>query len=67
MEASDQLHALAALSPGKEPPYPLNRRLYGTQNRSERFRHEISLLPLAGIKPLFLGSPASTEVIIFNP
>jgi hypothetical protein len=66
MEVSDQLHASAALSPGKETPYPLNRRLYGTQNCPESFRHEISLLPLEGIEPLFLRSPASIEVTIFN-
>jgi hypothetical protein len=26
----------AALTPGKEPPYPLDRRLGGPQSRSER-------------------------------
>jgi hypothetical protein len=29
MEASGQLHALAALHMGKEPPIPLDRRLGG--------------------------------------
>jgi len=29
MEVSDGLHAPAALPPGKEPPYPLDRKLGG--------------------------------------
>jgi len=33
MEMSDQLHDPAPLSPGKEPCYPLDRRLGGAQNR----------------------------------
>jgi hypothetical protein len=36
-----QLHAPAALPPGKKPRYPLDRRLGGPQSRSER-REEIS-------------------------
>jgi len=36
MEVSDQLHAPAALPPGKNPRYPLDRRLGGTQSRSGR-------------------------------
>jgi hypothetical protein len=37
---SGQLHAPAALSPGKEPPYPLDRRLSGPQSRSGRLGEE---------------------------
>jgi hypothetical protein len=37
MQASGQLHAPAALPPGKEPWYPLNRRLGGPQSRSGCF------------------------------
>jgi hypothetical protein len=33
---SVQIHALAALFPGKELRYPLNRRLGGLQSRSGR-------------------------------
>jgi hypothetical protein len=33
MEVSGQLHAPAALPPGKEPWYPLYRRLGGPQSR----------------------------------
>jgi hypothetical protein len=34
MEVSGQLHVPAALSPRKEPRYPLSRRLAGPQNQS---------------------------------
>jgi hypothetical protein len=34
MEVSSELHAPATLSPGKEPRYPLDRRLGGPQSRS---------------------------------
>jgi hypothetical protein len=34
MEVSGQLHAPAALPPGKSPWYPLDRRLGGPQSRS---------------------------------
>jgi len=36
MEVIGQLHALAALHPGKEPWYPLDSRLCGPQRRSGR-------------------------------
>jgi hypothetical protein len=36
MEVSGQLHAPAALPPGKETLYPLDMRLGGSQNRSGR-------------------------------
>jgi hypothetical protein len=36
MEMSGQLHAPAALHPGKSPWYPLDGRLGGPNNRSER-------------------------------
>jgi len=34
MEVSEQIHAPAALAPGKEPPVPLDRRLGGPQSQS---------------------------------
>jgi hypothetical protein len=37
MELSGQLHAPAALPPGKEPWYPLDKRLGGPQSPSGRF------------------------------
>jgi hypothetical protein len=37
MEVSGQLHALAALPPGKSPRYPFYRRLGGPQSRSGRY------------------------------
>jgi hypothetical protein len=36
MEVGGQFHAPAALPPGKEPRYPLDRRLGGPQSRSGR-------------------------------
>jgi hypothetical protein len=36
MEVSGQLHAPAALPPGKDPQYALDRRLGGPQSRSGR-------------------------------
>jgi hypothetical protein len=46
--ASGQLHAPATLAPGKQPWYPLDRRLGGPQNRSEH------LWTVPGIEPQFL-------------
>jgi hypothetical protein len=45
MEVSGQLHALAALSPGKEPMVPLDRRLGGPQSRSGRGGEEKNSQP----------------------
>jgi hypothetical protein len=46
LEVSGQLHAPAALLPGKEPPhYPLDRRLGGPQSRSGRRGEEKILDP----------------------
>jgi hypothetical protein len=51
MEMSGQLHAPAALLPGKEPSYPLDRRLGGPQNRSGRGCEEKNFQPLLGLEP----------------
>jgi hypothetical protein len=51
MEVSGQLHAPAALPPGKEPQVPLDRRLDGPQRRSgRRCRREKFTAP-PGIEP----------------
>jgi len=53
MEFSSQLHAPAALTPGKEPPkHTLYRRLVGTQNQSGRDGEEKTSQPLPGIESL---------------
>jgi hypothetical protein len=44
MEVSGQLHTPAALPPGKETRYPLDRRLSGLQSRSGRGGEERDLL-----------------------
>jgi hypothetical protein len=50
MEVSGQLHAPAALLPGKEPCYPLDRGLGGPQSQSERGSEEKNYQPLLGIE-----------------
>jgi hypothetical protein len=50
MELSGQIHAPAALPPGKDPRYALDRRLGGTQNRSGRGEEKYPQL-LRGLEP----------------
>jgi hypothetical protein len=58
MEVSDQLHAPAALPPGKELLVRIGRKLDGSQGRSERHGGQ-KILPLPGIETLAVqpGSP----------
>jgi hypothetical protein len=51
VEVSGQLHAPAAFPPGKEPWYPLDRRLGGLQSRSGRGGEEKIPQPPPGIEP----------------
>jgi hypothetical protein len=52
MEVSGQLHAPAALPPGKAPSwYPLDRKLGGPQNRSGRGGEEKNSQPPPEIEP----------------
>jgi hypothetical protein len=51
MEVSSQLHAPAALLPGKEPLYPLDARLGGPQSRSGHGGEEKNSQPPPGIDP----------------
>jgi hypothetical protein len=53
-------HAPAALPPGKEPRYPLDRRVGGPQDRSGRCGEENNL-SLLGIEP---GSSSPYPVAI---
>ena len=39
----------------KDPRYPFNRTMSGTQNRSKRYGEEGSLVALPGIEPRFLS------------
>jgi len=50
MEVGGQLRALAALSQGKSPLYPLVRRLGGPESRSGRSGGKITLLSVPGIE-----------------
>jgi hypothetical protein len=45
LEVSGELHAPAALPPGEEPRYPLDRRLGGPQSRPGRHEEEKILDP----------------------
>jgi hypothetical protein len=56
---SGQLHAQAALPPGKESQYPLDRRLGRPQSRSERHEVKILLPPRLDLRPL--GRPARSQ------
>jgi hypothetical protein len=51
MELSDQIHAPAALPPGKELQVPLDRRLSGPQSRSGRCGAEKNLAPAENRTP----------------
>jgi hypothetical protein len=46
MEVSGKLHAPVALSPGKNPCYPLDRRLGGPQSRSGLTLNRVSVCEL---------------------
>jgi hypothetical protein len=54
MGVSGQLHAPAALSPGKSPWYPLDRRLHGPQSQFGCGGEEKNSQPLPGLKPLII-------------
>jgi hypothetical protein len=52
MEVSDQFHAPVAISPGKEPRYPPDRRLGGTRRLSERGAKEKKIpAPVGNLTP----------------
>jgi len=51
MEVSGQFHAPTALPPGKEPLYPLCRRLSGPQSRSGHGGEEKNSQSLMGLEP----------------
>jgi hypothetical protein len=55
---SDQLHAPAALPQGKNPWYPLDRRLGGHQSRSEHGGEEKNFQPLPGFEPPLIQAVA---------
>jgi hypothetical protein len=64
MEGSGQLYAPAALPPGKEPRYPLDRRLGGPQSRSGHGGEEKNSQLPPGIEPCNPGRPAPILVAI---
>jgi hypothetical protein len=61
---SGQRHAPAALYPrGKDPRYPLDRKLGGPQSRSWHGGYRKNPLPLPGIEPLLSGRPARSQTL----
>jgi hypothetical protein len=60
---SGQLHATAALPPGKEPRYPLDRGLGGPQSRSGPHGEVIILDPTGTRTPTSQSSKFGTPVI----
>jgi hypothetical protein len=61
---SGQRHAPAALYPrGKDPRYPLYRRLGGPQSRFEHRGYRKNPLPLPGIEPRSPGRPARSQTL----
>jgi hypothetical protein len=51
MEVIGQIHAPAALLPGKNPRYPLDRRLGEPQSRFRHGGEEKNSQPPSGIEP----------------
>jgi hypothetical protein len=51
MEVSGQLHTPAGSPPGKEPRYPLHKRLSEPQSRSGHRGDEDDISPLPEIEP----------------
>jgi hypothetical protein len=63
MELSGHCHA-SVDPPRNVPSCPLNGCLSGDQNRSLRFGKGRNFFPLTGIKPRFLGRPATDQAIL---
>jgi hypothetical protein len=61
MEMSSQLHAPAALPSEKEPPYPLDTRLGGSQSWYGRDVEEKNSQPTPGIEPQSSDRPACSQ------
>jgi hypothetical protein len=64
MEVSGQFHASAALPPGKESRYPMERRLGAFQSRSKFDGEEKNSKPPPGIEPSNPNQPAHILVTI---
>jgi hypothetical protein len=54
LDGGGQLYASAALPPGKDQWYPLDRRLGGPQRWSEHGGEEKNSQPLLGLEPLII-------------
>jgi hypothetical protein len=66
MEVSGQLHAPAALPPGKEPLVPIDRRLGGPESRSGHGGEEKNSQPQPAIEPCDPDRPCVYDVQIWR-
>jgi len=57
---SDELHNQGAFLPGKEGPYPLNKRIGEPQTRYGRFAEERNLLSILEFEPWIFQSVGQT-------
>jgi len=64
MQVCGQFHPPAALSPGKEPCYPLNLKLCELQSRCGYCGEEKNLLSLSGIEVRLLSRKASKLISV---
>jgi hypothetical protein len=58
MEGSGQLRAPAALSPGRDPPYPMDGRLGERQSKSVPHEGEECLVSVSRVEPKFAAFSA---------
>jgi hypothetical protein len=66
MEVSGKLHAPAALSPGKEPLVPLDRRLSERQSRSGHGGEEKNSQPLLEIRTPIVQPIAQHYILSYH-
>jgi hypothetical protein len=66
MEMSGQFYAPAALTPGKEPRYPLDRRLDGPRSRYGRCGEQKNIAPAEiqtpAIQPVAISTGLATHL-----
>ena len=63
MDVRGKLPAPATSCSGKQPQYPLNRRLHGLQSQSGHWWGVKNLLPLTGIKSQIIQSTSAIHIV----
>jgi hypothetical protein len=64
VQVSGQHHLQAGFPPGKEPPYPLYRRLDGPHCRTGKFGKENVILSLPGIRAMSRPSRSLVQSVL---